>query len=180
MKIQLIAACDRNRVIGTADGGMPWDLPVDKAHLRRQAAGCWMLLGRSTFEEMDGWFTNQRVLVLSGSSDYRPAAPGMVAGSITEALARAREGNAPLLLVAGGARVFESTIALADQLIITHVDVDWQQENKSDRKSAGDLPRFPRIDPARWRLVRRIEHPADDDHPWPLAVCWYQRGSHAG
>jgi len=125
---------------------------------------------------MHGWFSNQRVLVLSGSPDYRPAPPAIPAGSITEALALAREANAPRLLVAGGARVFASTLALADQLIVTHVDVDWQQDNQSGDRATGELPRFPSIDPGRWRLLRRADHPADHQHKWPLSICWYQRG----
>ncbi len=178
MNVQLIVACDQRGVIGTREGGLPWDLPVDKAHFRRQSAGRWMLFGRATFEEMHGWFTNQRALVLSGATNYQPAAPGIHVRSISDALAVAREANAPGLLVAGGARVFAATLPLADQLIVTHVDVDWQSEHQDSPLARGDLPRFPKIDPRRWRLLRRVDHPADDDHPWPLAICWYQRGSH--
>ena len=182
MRVELIAACDHKGVIGTADGGLPWDLPRDRAHFRRQASGTCMLLGRRTFEEMHGWFTNQQPLVLSRDPEYRPIAPGIAVSSLGEALATARSLHSPRLLVAGGAAVFAAAFPLADRLIITHIDVDWQQQCNdapAPRDSAsGDLPRFPDIDPCQWRRVRRQHFPTDADHPWPLDFCWYQREAH--
>lgn len=174
MRIELIAACDQKGVIGTARGGLPWDLPLDRAHFRRQSGGTCMLLGRRTYQEMRGWFTNQMPIILTREPGFRADGPGLAVASIGQALAAARSRACPRLLVAGGAEVFAATLPLADRLIITHVQVDWQQEHPG-KGDGEDPPRFPDIDPSRWRVIRRDPHPADADHPWPLEIRWYQR-----
>ncbi|MFV1995779.1 MAG: dihydrofolate reductase, partial [Verrucomicrobiales bacterium] len=73
MKISMIAAMDRNRVIGADRGGIPWNLPRDRRRFRSHAAGKHLLLGRRTFEEMKGWFEDQQTpIVLTHREGYDP------------------------------------------------------------------------------------------------------------
>ena len=55
LKVTAIAAMTRDRVIGTGQG-IPWNLPEDHAHFRAYTAGKTLLIGRTTFQEMLGWF----------------------------------------------------------------------------------------------------------------------------
>ncbi|HRX56259.1 MAG TPA: dihydrofolate reductase [Verrucomicrobiales bacterium] len=161
-EVVLIAAMDRHRVIGGPDGGIPWHLPDDVAHFRAAAKGRHLLLGRRTFEEMQGWFTDQIPLVLTRQEEYR--VPGGVRVSdVTEAIARVVSAGQNLLLVAGGATVFAATIAMADRLLLTLVDTDVSEGLSSVQSDS--LPRFP--DPAAfgdWRETSRIERPEDERH----------------
>jgi len=161
-EVVLIAAMDRHRVIGGPDGGIPWHLPDDVAHFRAAAKGRHLMLGRRTFEEMQGWFTDQIPLVLTRQEEYR--VPGGVRVSdVTEAIARVVSAGQNLLLVAGGATVFAATIAMADRLLLTLVDTDVSEGLSSVQSDS--LPRFP--DPAAfgdWRETSRIERPEDERH----------------
>lgn len=119
MIVSLIAAMDENRVIGSGDGFIPWDLPRDKEHFRSYTAGRWMLLGRTTYEEMEGWFTTQVPVVVTSRADY-PAR--RVAHSVPEAVAMARRNGATELVVGGGGALFASALPHADRLVLTRID----------------------------------------------------------
>jgi dihydrofolate reductase (EC 1.5.1.3) len=54
MELVSVAAVGDDLAIG-ADDGLPWDsLPKDKAQYRRRVAGSIVILGRRTFESMQG------------------------------------------------------------------------------------------------------------------------------
>lgn len=123
MKITMIAAMDRNRVIGGAAGGLPWRLPRDAQHFRDYTRGKHLLLGRRTYEEMLGWFTDQTPLVLTHRRDYQPAT-GRAAHTVDEAVAEAFELGAGELVVCGGGATFAAALPYADELRLTRVDAE--------------------------------------------------------
>src|SRR6056297_752776 len=125
MLISLIAALDRNSLIGSEDGFIPWDLPRDKEHLRSYTAGNWMLLGRTTYEEMDSWFTTQIPIVLTSQTDYDAR---RVVHSVPEAISLARSNGATELVVGGGGKVFATALPHADRLVITRIDKTFEVE----------------------------------------------------
>lgn len=124
----MIAAMDRNRVIGKGEGGVPWHLPRDVARFRSFADGKHLLMGRRTFEEMKGWFTNQTPIVLTHQPDYRPVV-GRRAHSVEEAVTEAFEDGAAELMVCGGASVYTLALPYADELLLTLVDAADSFEN---------------------------------------------------
>ena len=127
MKITMVAALAHNRIIGTGTGGLPWNLPRDRARFREYTDGKHMLLGRKTFEEMNGWFTNQTPIILTSRSDYQ-ADPGFTAHSVDEAITEAAEIGARELVVSGGASVYQAALPYADELVLTLVDADAEGE----------------------------------------------------
>ena len=70
MRVTAIAAMALDRTIGTGTG-IPWQLPEDQRHFRGYTAGKALLLGRTTFEEMLGWFTDHRPITLSSNPSYK-------------------------------------------------------------------------------------------------------------
>ncbi|MFM2096802.1 MAG: Dihydrofolate reductase type 3, partial [Planctomycetota bacterium] len=51
MRISLIVAMSRNRVIGR-DGGLPWRLSSDLKRFKQLTMGHHLLMGRKTFESI--------------------------------------------------------------------------------------------------------------------------------
>lgn len=147
----LIAAVSEDGFISSGQG-IPWHLPADIEHFRAATAGQWLLLGRRTFEEMQGWFQPGHMpLVLS----RRPAGlgePGVAVSSVADALAKAAA--QPALWVCGGGEVYAQAMPLADRLVITRV-----------RTQLGVGVAFPAIDPAVWQILSQRHHPADGQHP---------------
>lgn len=152
MHVTLIAALARGRILGTGEG-IPWDLPRDKRHFRRYTAGLPLLLGRRTFQEMEGWFTTQTPLVLTRHPDRIP--PGVVVvQSVSQAVAYARRTGSPELVVGGGASVYEQALPQADFLVLTQIDLDCEgSATFPNYESSGE-----------WKLTEESRFEADKDH----------------
>ena len=167
-EITLIAALSAEGVIGTERGGIPWSLPRDAAHFRRQVAGKALLLGRKTYEEMRGWFRDEHPIVLSASAAFRPNERDVrTAGSLDAALAVAASGEANEIMVCGGASVYALTLPVASKMILTHV--------AASPENTPETPRFPSFYPADWRIAREEFHPADAENAHAIRMAWYER-----
>ena len=119
MPITLIAAIDRNRVIGT-DNRLPWRLPDDTAFFVRMTRGKTVLMGRLTFESLPGGpLKNRTNVVLTRNPDYRPEGCEVV-HSVEAALERYGRGDDELM-VAGGAEIYKQTINLVDKIYLTRI-----------------------------------------------------------
>lgn len=123
MHVTMIAAMARNRVIGTGKGQIPWSLPRDQRHFRSFTKGKHLLLGRITYEEMLGWFTDQTPIILTKQEGYAPEF-GRVAHSVEESLTLAAEAGANELCVCGGAHVFQAALPFTDELHLTLIDTE--------------------------------------------------------
>jgi dihydrofolate reductase len=153
--ITLVAAVARNSTIG-ADGGLPWHLPADLKRFKALTMGHTMIMGRRTFESIGRALPGRRTIVVTRDPQWQ--APDVrVASSVEAAIAMAGdEPREPMmvgqlmeldqLMVVGGGEIYRQTIADADRLEITHVDMDVD----------GDTT-FPEIDPKVWHGMVREE-----------------------
>ncbi len=145
--IAIIAAVARNGVIGV-DNRLAWRLSSDLKRFRALTMGKPVIMGRKTFESIGKPLPGRSIIVVTRDASFR--AEGVdAATSIAAALHRAREMAAAMgakeIIVAGGGEIYALTMALADRLYITQVDLTPH----------GDA-RFPTIDPAVWRESARV------------------------
>jgi dihydrofolate reductase len=160
--LSLVVAVADNDVIGRG-GGLPWHLPADLRRFRALTMGKPMLMGRRTWESLPGLLPGRRHIVLTRTPGYE--APGCtVVGSLEEALEAA--GDAPELMVIGGAGLFAETLPRARRIHLTrvHASVD------------GDTF-FPRYDPAQWRETAREHREADERNPYACTFITLERAS---
>jgi len=174
MIVSLIAAVGKGRILGSSKGGIPWDLPLDRAHFRTYTTGKWLLVGRRTYEEMDGWFGERCPIVLTRSSQARPSARGhRVAASVPTAISLAKNEGASELVVCGGAAVYAAAFPFAERLVLTLVD--WQGGPEDD------APRFPDwATQGRWRPLYREHWPASGQNPHAATLTVLVRSSRPG
>ena len=71
MKLSLIAAMAKNRVIG-ADNRLPWHLPADLRNFRRVTMGKPIVMGRKTFDSIGRPLPGRVNVVITRNRDYRP------------------------------------------------------------------------------------------------------------
>jgi dihydrofolate reductase len=84
MPLALIVAYSRNRAIGL-NNALPWRLPGDLAHFKRNTLGHPIVMGRKTWESLGRPLPGRRNIVVTRDPGY--AAPGAtVAGSLQAAL----------------------------------------------------------------------------------------------
>jgi dihydrofolate reductase len=123
VKISLLAAVVRGGVIGR-DGTVPWHLQEDMARFRSLTMGHPVIMGRRTWESLPDRFRplpGRRNVVITRNLAWHTEGAER-AGSLDEAL-RMLEG-APRVYVIGGAEVYAAALPLADELVLTEIDLD--------------------------------------------------------
>jgi dihydrofolate reductase len=146
-RLFVIAAVAQNGVIG-AYGKLPWRLPEDLKHFRALTVGHAVIMGRRTWESLRGPLAGRENIVVTRTPGYE--APGAsVAASLEAALALCA-GEA-LVFVIGGAELYATALPLADGLVLTEIQRDYE----------GDV-RFPAWDRSEWRETQRKPQVASD------------------
>lgn len=160
MPISLIAAMTDDRVIGI-ENRLPWRLPADMRWFRQHTLGKTVIMGRKTFESLNGRpLPDRRNIVVTTDRSF--AADGVeVAHDIDAAVALGGEGE---LMVIGGASFYEQMLPRAGRLYLTYVHADIE----------GDAW-FPPFEDAEWREVQREDHCADEKNPYDYSFVVLER-----
>lgn len=158
--ISLIAAMAENRVIGR-DNSLPWRLPADLKHFKALTIGKPIVMGRKTWESLPGLLPDRHHIVITGNESYRAEGCSVV-HSVEEALAAA--GDAPEVMVVGGAAFYQQMLPLAQRLYLTLVQAEVE----------GDAW-FPAYDADNWRELEREHHTADERNPYAYTFLTLQR-----
>ena len=121
MPLNLIFARASNGVIGR-DNTLPWHLPEDMAHFRRNTSGCAVIMGRRTWDSLPPRFRplpGRRNLVLTRQPQW--CAEGAEAlPSLEEALACLRPEEQAWVI--GGAEIYALALPLAQRALVTEID----------------------------------------------------------
>ncbi len=144
MKLALIAAVAKNRVIGR-DGALPWRIPEDMKRFKQLTLGHAVLMGRKTFESLSKPLPGRRMLVVTSS----PRSGVECFRTPDEALLAAK--NEEWVFVIGGAALFRTFLERCDALYLTFVD----------QEPPGDVLFPPFEDVLRSRYV--LHHQEDHD-----------------
>ena len=120
MTLILIAAHDPNLVIGK-DGGMPWHYSEDLKFFKKTTMGCPLIMGRVVFEELNEKpLPGRENIILSRSKSYNHV---KTVQSLQEALDSVAQHSRVFII--GGGNVYEQTIGIADELIITEIKKEY-------------------------------------------------------
>lgn len=156
LPLVLVAAVARNRVIGGGNR-LLWRLPGDLKRFKALTLGKPLVMGRKTFMSIGRPLPGRETIVLTRDPAFR-AEGVLVAQNLEAALAlaedRAQAMGADAVVIAGGGELYRATIDRAERLAVTEVALAPE----------GDT-RFPEIDPAQWREVRRepgVRGPKDE------------------
>jgi dihydrofolate reductase len=166
MMLVLVAAVAENGVIGRG-GRLPWRLKSDLAHFRGVTMGKPIVIGRKTYLSIGKPLAGRTNIVVSRETSF--AAPGTIVAASLDAALTAARGDALRrgvneIVVIGGADLYRQTMAAADRLVNTQVDLQPQ----------GDAT-FPPIDRKIWREVNRSEHPAGPGDEASFTILVYER-----
>lgn len=159
MKVSLIAAMDKNRVIGS-NNELPWRLPSDLRRFKSVTMGKSVVMGRKTYESIGKPLVGRHNIVVTRDREYL-AKGCTVVHSIDEALLAA-EGEE--VMVIGGAQLYEQLLPRADRLYLTIIDAEFP----------GDAY-FPAIDPDRWQEVRREPNTPDKKNQYAFDFVVMER-----
>jgi dihydrofolate reductase len=154
MKVSMIAAVARNRVIGK-NNTLPWRLREDSQFFRMKTLGRHVIVGRKCFQSIGKPLPGRPNIVVSRNPEFD--APCPVATSVEAALQMARDAGETEAFVIGGAEIYSLALPLADTFYLTWVlaDVD------------GDVF-FPEFDESQWdtQLIMKVAADEHNDHPF--------------
>jgi len=161
-RVSIIVARARNGVIGN-QGALPWHLPEDLAHFKATTTGHAIIMGRKTWDSIGRPLPKRRNIVVTRNADW--SAPGAEAApSLVGAVARC--GGDDEAFIIGGAQLYDEALAMADQLIVTEIDRDFE----------GDTW-LPAPDTNTWRESAREAHRSTGPDPFDFAFVTYVRAS---
>jgi len=124
MRIALIWAMDKNRLIGN-NNGLPWRLSSDLAHFKQVTMGKPVIMGRKTWESLGRPLPGRPNIVVS-RSPKPPETAAQWCSSLEAAIAVATDWAAvnqcDEVIVMGGAQLYALAFPIADRLYVTEVD----------------------------------------------------------
>lgn len=161
MIVSLIVAVGRRNEIGKG-GKMPWHLPADLKHFKRNTLGKPVLMGRKTLEAIGRPLPERRNLVLTRDASFKAAGCETVT-SLDAALQGAA--GVPELMVIGGGEVYRLAWVRTDRIYLTRIQADVE----------GADTFFPDLDDGHWREVSREDHRADEKNPFDYSFITYDR-----
>ncbi|MDM0113471.1 dihydrofolate reductase [Variovorax sp. J22R133] len=161
-RINVIFVRSQNGVIGK-DGVMPWHLPEDLAHFKRQTGNAPVIMGRKTWDSLPPRFRplpGRQNIVITRQEDWH-ADGAQRAASLDEAVSMCVA--APELWVIGGGQVYAQAMPLAQRALVTEIERDFEGDTHA-----------PEVDAKQWKEVARESHVAAKDG-MPFSFVTYER-----
>ncbi|MCL4715381.1 MAG: dihydrofolate reductase [Hyphomonadaceae bacterium] len=162
-KLTLVVAVAKNGVIGRG-GALPWRLSSDMKRFKAATMGKPVLMGRKTWDSLPRKpLPGRQNLVLTRDADFKADGAWVYTGlsaMLAAARAMAEASGADEACVIGGAQLYDETLAAADRIVLTEVNLEPE----------GDA--FLRLDLSRWREVsrERVARGENDDADFTVRV----------
>ena len=169
MLLSLIAAYDKNRVIGHG-GSIPWNIPADMKFFRETTMGKPVIMGRKTHESIGRALPKRLNVVVTRQTDYQPKGEAVVAESLEQAIKiaseRAETEGKDEIFVIGGGELYRQALPLASKVYATEIEATFP----------GDAY-FPELDPVEWKIEKEATLCGDDTAGLTLRFITYRRVS---
>ncbi|MCR9253308.1 MAG: dihydrofolate reductase [bacterium] len=165
MKISMIAAVAKNRVIGK-DNDLVWHLPDDMKFFKDTTKDHVVIMGRKNFESLPPkWkpLPNRTNLIISRNAGY-DALGCKVFTSLENCFDYVKTLNQEEVFIIGGGQIYKLGLELADRMYITEIDAEFD----------GDAF-FPEWDKSMWSEVNRSHHAIDEKHEFAFDFVTYDR-----
>ncbi len=141
--IIIIVAMTRRGVIGNGNA-LPWHLPEDLRHFKRETRGNTVVMGENTYRSIGKPLPERNNIVIS--PDRRSGGGITVCRDLPTALGTAQSFGKKIFII-GGAYTYEKALPYADYLYISHIKKDYE----------GNVY-FPEFDPDRWEVISSEEY----------------------
>ena len=151
--ITLIAATAENNALGK-NNEMIWHLPDDFKRFKKLTSGHFIIMGRKTYESLDGPLPNRTHIIITRQENYAEKVDAnccIVVDNIEDAIAKSASKDETFVI--GGGEIYKLALPLADKIELTRVHGTFEADAY-----------FPEIDENKWNLVNENYHPKDEKH----------------
>ncbi|GAE91420.1 dihydrofolate reductase [Gracilibacillus boraciitolerans JCM 21714] len=161
--ISLLFAMDKNRVIGK-DNRLPWHLPSDLKFFKKLTTGQSIIMGRKTFESMNGPLSNRDNIVLTSKMDFNHEHT-----TIIHSIDKIKELNNDTpekewFVIGGGEEIFKQVLSFADRMYMTYIDEVFE----------GDTF-FPNFNEYDWKITSKNKGTIDEKNKYDHYFIQYDR-----
>jgi dihydrofolate reductase len=160
MKLSIIVAMDRNRVIGKGDA-LPWHISEDLKHFKKITMGKPIIMGRKTHESIGRPLPGRENIILTRDTNYQ-AEGCTVLNSLDAIFEHCKDIEE--VMITGGAEIYKLAFELVSNLYLTEVHTEVE----------GDTY-FPEFDRSEWQEVSREDHKADEKNEYDYSFLMLQR-----
>ena len=150
--IIIAAVAHENLCIGH-DTRLPWHIPEDLRRFKRLTYGCPLIMGRVTCEglirDFGGPLPGRRMFALSRNANTEIHPDIQICTSLKSALDHAQP--ATQIFIAGGAKIYQESLSIADRLELTLVDGIYEGDTF--------FPEFKHLIGTHFQLTQQETHP---------------------
>ncbi len=123
-RICIVVAIGKNRELGK-NGKLLWHIPDDLKRFKQLTRGHPVIMGRKTFESIVGYIggplPERTNIVVTRNPAWRYEGV-IVAGTLEDALGKAREFDSEEIHIGGGAQIYEQILPQVDKLYLTLIN----------------------------------------------------------
>lgn len=160
--ISLLFAMDSNRVIGYKND-LPWHLPKDFRFFKEKTLSQTTIMGRKTFDSLNGPLPNRENIVITSNPAYQPEGVRVI-DSIDVIIEWNQEAPEKEFFVIGGGHIFEQILPYADRMYMTLIEETFP----------GDTY-FPEFDENEWEVSSKVKGEKDERNPYDYYFIQYDR-----
>lgn len=160
--LSIIVAKGKNNIIGK-DNKMVWSLPADKKRFENMTTGHTIIMGRKTFESLEGVLPNRKHIVFTQNDDFKVDDPNV---EIVHSMLEIKEyiDNAEENFVIGGAMIFSLLMPYVKKMYVTEIDNEFE----------GDTF-FPKINLDVWKEISREKCMTNEENRYEYDFVVYER-----
>ncbi len=146
MKIIIISAVAKNKVIGKSNGEIPWHIKEEFQHFKKTTFGFPIIMGKRTFESLKQPLKGRLNIVITRKKNFIIKNEIKIFNSIVEALNFCKKLKTEKVFIIGGAEIYKQALTLADEMIISYMNFN----------ADGDIF-FPDFNKEDWQIISEEE-----------------------
>ncbi|MED4015208.1 DfrD/DfrG/DfrK family trimethoprim-resistant dihydrofolate reductase [Sutcliffiella cohnii] len=162
MKVSLIVAMDKNRVIGK-ENDIPWRIPKDWEFVKNTTKGHPIIVGRKNFESIGRVLPERKNIILTRDRGFTSNGCE-IAHSIEEVFKICK--NEKEIFIFGGEQIYHLFLPYVDKMYITKIHHEFE----------GDTF-FPEVKLEEWNEVSINKGIMDDKNPYNYYFHVFERKS---
>lgn len=160
----MIVAMGNQNQIGL-NGTMPWNLADDLKQFKQLTLGHPIIMGRKTFDSIGKALPGRLNIVVTSNPENINAFEVCPVSSLEKAIEKANLLQKDVFII-GGATLYQQALALADQMIISHVEYDGPADTF-----------FPQINWQNWNMTEQKIFHQDSKNDHPFKIVLYTRNT---
>ena len=160
--LSIIVAKAKNNIIGK-NNKIIWNIPDDKKRFKNITENHVIIMGRKTFENLDGILSNRKHVVMTQNNVLKVENENVEIAHDVMDLKEYVNSDEECFVI-GGAMIYNLLMPYVEKLYVTEIDKDFEGDSF-----------FPKIKEEDWKEIERIEGPQDGENNFKYEYVTYIR-----